>query len=935
MFKTIWKLIKGLVIIFAVLYCTFVVFYLTILPFVVSNPQMIKCTQNCIKKLFDADLIIEKPILYTKLPSNIKFSVNKVYFEKNKIKLLDLNNFNTDITLGKIFSNKITVNKLTAESFYADISELEKILPKSSKQKKHKNNINIDVTDALLGVRSCEIIFNINTDTKVRVKGQHIGVNNAIKTKKNVYFQLISDIYKKNNHVVVKLNDNGNVFFQNKHFYIKNCPISINNSNIFINFTADKKQNYNINLYSDKFNIKDIIDFLNTQIVENNVQKDVLSYFEDIKGFVDFKLNICKQNINGNFKIKNVQFKIKDIDNIPITLNNGNILLSINEIKLENIKGYYDNNPKNKIDFKGTVKNYLKTVDTDIIGNAIVRNDFFKNHLSKILKTDIEIKGEAPTRLTINSKNNIMDFVWFFMLKPGQNIKIANNDLPFEDSLRLMKTDMHFENMMLDIKSLDYHLISKEEFSELEKNRGKRKQKRREKHQPIFKMRSQIDLSHNNDIKFINFEIPNPLPSELLNAIFKQELFKKGKISGHLYINNKGKYPILNGKISVDRVLIPSQMIFIKEAFLNANGNYIYLNALGGYRRAKFSFDGNLINELKLPIVVKNVNLSLENIDLFKALETYNNQSNAENVITTDEGLIKIENTSPEFDIRNLIIEQARFHLNQGSYKDITFNNLDAVLTLNKHGILDIKSNRFNFAEGISSIKASFDLVNKKYNVKLGFRDINSNMVASALLDLKNEIIGKAAGFMDLYTDESMKLNGTINFDIANGTIEKIGLVEYVLRCASIFRNTVTMINPAIFADIVNVPKGNFDKITGSLVLKNNIATKIKIKTFSPQLSTYIAGRYNIDNGDTSLRVYVKFSDIKKGLSGLFRKISLDSLANRVTIFNNLNDINYYAVELSELPDIDADEKDCQIYLTRFEGDVVNNNYISSLKKIK
>jgi hypothetical protein len=142
------------------------------------------------------------------------------------------------------------------------------------------------------------------------------------------------------------------------------------------------------------------------------------------------------------------------------------------------------------------------------------------------------------------------------------------------------------------------------------------------------------------------------------------------------------------------------------------------------------------------------------------------------------------------------------------------------------------------------------------------------------------------------------------------------------------------MLSPAIFADIVNVPEGNFDKITGELILDKNVVTGIKIKTYSPQLSTYISGRYNIDNGDTSLRIYTKFSSVKKGFTGFLRKISLDALANRLPI-NSRNDANYYAIELAELPEIEANEKDCQIYLTRVEGDVVHNNYISSLKKLK
>ena len=546
--------------------------------------------------------------------------------------------------------------------------------------------------------------------------------------------------------------------------------------------------------------------------------------------------------------------------------------------------------------------------------------------------SNFEIIGEAPTRITLKSKNNIMDFVWYFMLKPGQNIKVGNNLLPFEDSLRLMKSEMHLENMVLDIKSLDYHMIPSDQIL----TRDEYAQKRAEgyKPQPIFRLKSSVDIAHNNFIKFIGFEFPKPLPSELLNVATGQEIFKRGEISGEMTLDNRGKVPVLNGNVSIDRVLIPIQKMFLKTATLTTKNNLIHLNADGGYRREKFSFSGDILNEIKFPMIIKDVNLSLENIDTFQVLEAFNNPTN-DNVVKTDQGLVKVEggNKNEEFDMRNIIIEKGRFHLDKGTYKDITFSNLDADLTLN-NGVVDIKSNRFDFANGRSSLKAMFDLIQHKYNVKLGVLDVDSDAIAGALLDLKKEITGKASGFLDITTDDSAKLSGTIKFVVKDGTIEKIGLVEYVLKCASILRNTVTMISPAIFADIINVPEGKFDKITGDIVLKNNVATGIKIKTYSPDLSTYIAGRYNIDNGDTSLRIYTKFSGVKKGFTGFLRKLSLNSLANRIPM-NSRNDANYYAIELAELPEIEASEKDCQIYLTRVEGDVVNNNYISSLKKLK
>ena len=79
---------------------------------------------------------------------------------------------------------------------------------------------------------------------------------------------------------------------------------------------------------------------------------------------------------------------------------------------------------------------------------------------------------------------------------------------------------------------------------------------------------------------------------------------------------------------------------------------------------------------------------------------------------------------------------------------------------------------------------------------------------------------------------------------------------------------------------------------------------------------------------------YTKFSNKNKGFAGFMRNISLNSLANRIPL-SSRNDRNYYSAEISQLPPIDADEKDCQIFLTKVDGDVEHNNFISSLKKIK
>ena len=51
--------------------------------------------------------------------------------------------------------------------------------------------------------------------------------------------------------------------------------------------------------------------------------------------------------------------------------------------------------------------------------------------------------------------------------------------------------------------------------------------------------------------------------------------------------------------------------------------------------------------------------------------------------------------------------------------------------------------------------------------------------------------------------------------------------------------------------------------------------------------------------------------------------------------FNSKEQVSYYAAELSQLPELESGEETAQVFLTKVDGDVQTNNFVSSLKKIK
>ncbi len=187
---------------------------------------------------------------------------------------------------------------------------------------------------------------------------------------------------------------------------------------------------------------------------------------------------------------------------------------------------------------------------------------------------------------------------------------------------------------------------------------------------------------------------------------------------------------------------------------------------------------------------------------------------------------------------------------------------------------------------------------------------------------------------IEINTDKTLKLNGDIKFNIKDGTIEKVGYVEYLLKAASLFRNPLAMISPTTIGDLVTIPDGKFESIAGELKIVNNVVLPLQIRSSADTLATYIVGKYNLETNDATLRIYTKFSDKDTGFAGFLRKISLNSIANRISSSGRC-DANYYASELVQIPKLKTGEEDAQIFLTKVDGDVVNFNFLSSLKRIK
>ncbi len=891
--------------------------YLYVIPRAVSSSWVNQTICKEVKKFLDADLVIQNPKLATSFSPNLGFTLDEISLIKNKKEILNLKNLDTEFSFSNIFSKRIIVKKIMAENIYVNASELVALIPQQEEKEEKESPVAFDFYSALLGVKKCLITYDTH-DFGIKFDAKNIMFDRT-KAKKYLHFDFDFLMSKGQDKIFVSADDQHRIYMGNGELHVDRFPIEIDKSKIVIDAFASRKTGIEANIAASKFKTRDIYNMLTSNMIIPN-GKELLAPIVDVNGSVDFNLHLTKNNIRGDINVNESEFKVKDLLNMPVKITQGIVEIGNKDIALKDFKGFYNNKKENSFVMSGDVKDYWKTCDTKIVSDIFVNDDFFKNYLTKMLGAPINLVGDAGSRLTLTSKNGSCDLVWYFLLREGEGFKLGDQSMVLKDYKTLFKVDLSVVKNILKINTIDYYITN-----ELKKGMT-----------PVLSLNGNFDMADNMKMLDINMKIPRPLPSEFLNFLCGQKVFKKGTIFGDLSVDNSGAFPTMGGVLTLDKVFIPAQRLYIKSAKIGAKGDKLGAIAQGRFKRSNYDFNGYIVNDLRLPIVVKSVNLTVDDVDVERMLNMNNSADStksAEQALDTDNQISESDDV-PTFTKGLIIVEKCMLNLEKGKYKTINFGNLHANLTLDKDGLLELQSNKFDIAEGISTLRVKADLIKNLYYLRLGVKDVNSTTMADALLGLPREISGKAMGLIEINSDSSLKLNGDIKFNIQNGTIEKVGYVEYILKVASLFRNPLAMITPATFGDLVNIPDGKFDVIKGEMKLKDNVIQRMNIKSSAKQLSSFIVGRYDLETNDASLRIYTKMSNKGEGFAGFLRNISLNSLANKITA-SGRNDSHYYAAELEQLPAIEAEDKDCQVFLTSVDGDIINFNFLSSLKRIK
>ena len=928
------------------------ILYLYALPSIVSNPSFLEYVQKTVKESCGAELIIQNPILKTSPKLSITFVSDNILLTKDGKTLLSIDKLDCALSIRKLLAKKIILDKLGADDVYADINELQKLTVKEGEEQK-PSEFQVKWFNSVLYLKKCIVLYRTPDGVLVKVFARDLEITKA-KNPKYIHFSVLTDIEFDNQRFRLMFKDFNRIYIKDKKINIDDFKFIVDKSMVNVKGFVDSNNKYDITVSSKKFNVKNVQSALESNLIVAN-GKEVLACFKDLKGDFDFNFNINNKNMNGVVKINRISSKLIPLADIPFTATKGVVEIGSRDIQIKDIEGYYGSKSSNKIVLNGDVKDYVKTAKTTVIVTGDAENEFAK-YVSKVAGCNFTLQGLSKVGLKVETDATGKVLVGGgFKIPKGSDLLIENASISPTKFDRAVGIKLKLVKNILDIEHINYYI------SDVISSKG------RPETRPLVSVSSNVDIV-SGQINKLAFDIPEAIPSEFFNVLVNQRLFRHGTFSGNLeYVNTDKKRPYINSNVQLKDVRVVGQSLKFNNAKVVSNKNSsIHLVADGRFRRTNYKFNGDLQNKMLFPIVVEKVELNIDDLDVERVLASFaprpqlteeqrkalREKYKAKNpqVAKSDvplkyfevEEKAKTQTKTPttseddtpiEFQPNLIAVRSCKFNLNKGKYKSINFGNLHANLTLTEKGILEVKSNKFDFAEGISTLKVYCDMAKQKYSVRLGAKDVDSDVIASSMLSLPREISGKASALLEFYTDDKMKLNGRIQFAINNGSITKLGLVQYILNMAAIFRNPVAMISPSTLVDLVDVPDGTFKKISGDLRIRDNVIDRMMIKSSSPQLSALIFGQINLENFDSSLRIYTKFSNKHTGFTGFLRNISLNSLARKNQL--NMEEVSYYASELKMLPKLETGEDMAQVFLTKVDGDVQSNNFISSLKKIK
>ena len=837
-----------------------------LLPQIVNNKAIIKKLQVLIYNSTKVETDIKN--LNLKVSPKLDFTLyfDGINAKYDNVLVFDIKNVSLNY---KLLQKNLTL--ISANSIYIDGNSL-----KQFKKEKKKKSGNLELKKhPELHIKK----FTYKSDN-LNIFGKNINVENGI-------IQLTASIKTPYLNETLKLGDSGKLQIIENKLKSNQFEIKLGNSHLYLDgILVDENKNPNFDIKGENLLVSEIMPIILHLQKSQDSSKKFIENFKNFKGTVNVDLEVNREGIFGkcvanNLGAKTVLFDIPLFFKEAVFKFGGKTVNSVAEGILGREKVIHTLKitdlltPQKKL-VVGTVKTTL-TKKFNYVPNLTVLNSVNFDLVYKIKdrKPDVYYDIDIPVKsdLIYNS---------FYLGLREYKRKIYANTFKDNNDLYLKKYKYYYlgsnkENVILSGDGLFMKNVDKSNPD---------------------KFIPQYVSVHTNG--YAPISVTGSFGEKVRGGEFKGDLkydFKTNQVLG-----------------TFDIVHARHKAFHIKNAHIVSQNGIFNVTSNGFFKGEKYSTELNLKNNIYGETLIYDMKMFIDKL----IFETEQDTHKCNKKINPDEIAKKVRES-------DITINNWEISINEIKRDKFILQNVKLLGSM-KNNIFDFKMKELNFADGTVNAKGIYDFAKNTSKMTFEAKNINSDKVAQATLNLQNQIEGTANAIVNLNAKDMFRfLDAHCMFEVKEGFLPKLGDTEFM------FKNSKYKLSEITNFDLTQKDLMK-DDIEGSFDVHNTEIKNISITTWHELSAMYLEGNYDMEKQFADLQLFWHYSkEAPKGIR-IFG-VPLNFILK--VVFRPEKTKELYQTKLSKIPKINADEKNSSYYRIQLKGDINNNKTNLKLKEIR
>ncbi len=651
--------------------------------------------------------------------------------------------------------------------------------------------------------------------------------------------------------------------------------------------------------------------------------KNSMSLYVNVHGLVDAEV-ILKPNPDNN--IVKLEFYNTKADylpvHIPIFVKKGKMTITSKDLAFNNIDANFSNT---QVHLDGMVKNITEKPIFDLSLYSMISADDIDRYIAPFIVSPIKSVGMIPFELKFQGDSQGWDVDSKIILAQNSNIIFRGADLCTEIPCMVV-FKAKGNKKQVDIKQFSLDLITKN--GDIIKN-------------SLKVNGSLINLDDEMSFKDFNILSNYPTPIKTLNLFIKtnngRPFFTTGVFQGNIKAQGKLTLPYLLGNMSLKNVIIPSFETLVEKADIAMDVDSIIVkDSKINIADSKMRVGATIDNTMDKPIEIKRIEIDANSLNLDKISK----------IIKKNQTSSTSTQVSNNTELPSFVVSKGSIFAKELIINELITNNFLSSFYLTPDWNLTMKKFSLNTAGGSIEGDLDYNLNSTDLVAKVKIKDLSANAAAATFLRMPNEANGTLQATADFTTKGTnafefiSNANGTADFLINNGRLNRLGSIEYLLRAANILKSGVAGLTLNNVVDLVVPQKvGYFNVIKGTIKAKNGVIRTDDAVTQGDHLSMAFSGSIDMATNYSDITIYGKVSKKISGLLGPAGSVSIGSIIEYIPGLGFMPSSDKGLIEiipnLNKVPVLGLESGKYREFVVDVEGDLYNPRSVKRFRWIK